>query len=435
MITFLGVTALLFLMLVNGAPVAFAMLSAGVIGIWLAAGSFAAEGVLAGAPYESVASYTLSTLPMFILMGEFLTAGRFTRDVFDASYRWLGHLQGGLSYAAISGGVLLAAVTGSSTAAASTLASAAYPEMRRFGYADSFSTASLAVVGTLAILIPPSITLIIYGILTETSVGALLIAGVVPGILTALGFVLAIKLSVLRDPSIAPVAPVAPARSTLRERVESLATVWPIALLMVALLGGIYSGAITVTEVGAVGAVTAFLIALAMRRLTPRTIGMALLRTARSSAMILTIIASAAVFGVFITLTRVPQNLLDYVQQAGFDRWTIFAVIFLILLVLGFFLDQLAILVLTLPIIFPILLGLGFDPVWLGILVIKTVEIGLITPPMGLNCFVVSGVTGVPIHTIFRGIWIFVAIDVLMLVVLVLFPELSLFLPRLANVH
>ena len=432
MITFFGVTALLFLMLVNGAPVAFAMLSAGVIGIWLTAGSFAAEGVLTSAPYESVASYTLSTLPMFILMGEFLTAGRFTRDVFDASYRWLGHLQGGLSYAAISGGVLLAAVTGSSTAAASTLASAAYPEMRRFGYEDSFSTASLAVVGTLAILIPPSITLIIYGILTETSVGALLIAGVVPGILTALGFVLAIKLSVMRDPSIAPVAP---ARSTMRERVGSLATVWPIALLMVALLGGIYSGAITVTEVGAVGAVTAFLIALTMRRLTFRTIGVALLRTARSSAMILTIIASAAVFGVFITLTRVPQNLLDYVQQAGFDRWTIFAVIFLILLVLGFFLDQLAILVLTLPIIFPILLGLGFDPVWLGILVIKTVEIGLITPPMGLNCFVVSSVTGVPIHTIFRGIWIFVAIDVLMLVVLVLFPELSLFLPRLANVH
>ena len=429
---FVGVTALLFLLLANGAPVAFAILSTGILGIWLVGGQGPALGILRSAPYESVASYTLSTLPMFILMGEFLTAGRFTRDIFNASYRWLGHLQGGLGFAAISGGVLLAAVTGSSTAAASTLATAAYPEMKRFGYRDSFATACLAVVGTLAILIPPSVTLIIYGILTETSVGALLLAGIVPGVLTALGFALAIKLSVWRDPDIAPVAQIS---STWRERVASLKPVWPVGVLMFAMLGGIYSGAITVTEVGAIGALVAFLIALTMGRLTLASVRDALIRTTRSSAMILAIIACAAVFGIFITFTRVPQELLDYVQEAGLNRWVVFAIVMVVFLVLGFFLDQLAILVLTLPIVFPVLMGLQFDPVWLGILVIKTVEIGLVTPPMGLNCFVVSGVTGVPAHRIFRGIWLFVCIDVVLLIILTLFPDLTLFVPRWAGMY
>ncbi|MFP1632726.1 TRAP transporter large permease [Zhengella sp. ZM62] len=428
--TFLAVTALLFLLLVNGAPVAFAMLATGILGIWLVGGTFPVIGVLASAPYETVAAYTLSTLPMFILMGEFLTSGRFTRDIFNASYKWLGHLRGGLGYAAISGGVMLAAVTGSSTAAASTLASAAYPEMKRYGYKDSFSTASLAVVGTLAILIPPSVTLIIYGILTETSVGALLMAGIIPGILTAAGFVAAIKVSVSRNPELAPVAP---ERSTLSERMLSLRTVWPVVLLMVAMLAGIYSGAITVTEVGAVGATLAFVIALTMRRLTRESALQAIVRTARSSAMILTIIACASVFGIFITLTRVPQGLLEYVQASGLNRWVVLAIIMVALLILGFFLDQLAILVLTLPIIFPVLQGLEFNAVWLGVLVIKTVEIGLVTPPMGLNCFVVSSVTGVPVHRVFSGLFVFLVFDVTMLAILIAFPELTLFLPRLAG--
>ena len=425
----IGVTAMLFLMLANGAPVAFAMLGTGIIGVYLVAGSFPLEGVLVTAPYETVASYTLTTLPMFILMGEFLTAGRFTRDIFDTSYRWLGHLRGGLGYAAITGGVLLAAVTGSSTAAASTLASAAYPEMKRFGYKDSLSTATLAVVGTLAILIPPSVTLIIYGILTETSVGALLAAGVVPGVLTAFGFFVAIRLSVQIDPESAPVSP---RQATLKEKVNSLRTVWPIALLIIAMMAGIYSGAVTVTEIGAIGALTAFLIALLMGRLTWSNFFAALVRATRSSAMILTIIASAAVFGIFITLTQVPQNLLSHVQEAEMNRWAVFAIVMAIMLVLGFFLDQLAILVLTLPIIFPILVALNFDAVWLGIIIIKTVEIGLITPPMGLNCFVVSSVTGVPVHRVFRGVWIFVGIDFAVLILLATFPELSLALPRWA---
>lgn len=429
---FLVVTALLFLLLANGSPVAFAMLFCGFVGIWWVLGDAPATGVLSGAPYASVSSYTLSTLPMFILMGEFLTSGRFTRDLFNASHKWLGHFRGGLAYAAISGGALLAAVTGSSTAAASTLARAAFPEMKRYGYQETFITGVLATVGTLAILIPPSIALIIYGILTDTPVGALLLSGIVPGLLTALGYVIAIKLRVTLTPDAAPTAP---ERAALRERLASLITVWPVAVLIVAMFGAIYTGVITVTEVGAVGALTAFLIALVMGRMSLRAIAESFTNAAYSSAMILSIIAGAAVFGIFITVSQVPQQLIAYVEAAGFDPYIVLFIVIAALLVLGFFLDQLAVLILTLPIIFPLLTGVGFDPVWLGVIVIKTVEIGLVTPPMGLNCFVVSSVTKVPVHVVFRGIWLFIAVDLAILGVLIAFPDLILAIPRWAGMY
>ena len=429
---FLVITALLFLLLANGSPVAFAMLFSGFVGIIWVLGEAPALGVLSNAPYSSVSSYTLSTLPMFILMGEFLTSGRFTRDLFDASHKWLGHFRGGLAYAAISGGALLAAVTGSSTAAASTLARAAYPEMRRYGYRDAFVTGVLATVGTLAILIPPSIALIIYGILTDTPVGALLLAGIVPGLLTALGYVVAIKLRVTLTPDAAPSAP---QRVALRQRMAALITVWPVCLLIFAMFGAIYTGIITVTEVGAVGALCAFLIALVMGRMSLSAISESFVNAARSSAMILSIIAGAAVFGIFITVSRVPQQLLAYVEAAGLHPYTVLLIVLLFLLVLGFFLDQLAVLILTLPIIFPLLVGVGFDPVWMGVIVIKTVEIGLVTPPMGLNCFVVSSATRVPVHVVFRGIWLFLAIDLVVLGILVAFPDLILAIPRWAGMY
>lgn len=432
LLEFLVITGLLFLLLANGSPVAFAMLFAGFAGMWWVLGEAPALGVLTSAPYSSVSSYTLSTLPMFILMGEFLTSGRFTRDLFNASYKWLGHYRGGLAYAAISGGALLGAVTGSSTAAASTLARAAFPEMKRYNYKETFITGVLATVGTLAILIPPSIALIIYGILTETPVGALLLAGIVPGLLTALGYAVAIKLRITLTPDAAPSAP---ARVALRERMASLITIWPVMLLIGAMFFGIYSGIITVTEVGAVGALCAFLIALLMGRMNISAISESLVNAARSSSMILCIIAGASVFGIFITISRVPQILLGYVETAGLHPYTVLFIVILFLLVLGFFLDQLAVLILTLPIIFPLLIGVGFDPVWLGVIVIKTVEIGLVTPPMGLNCFVVSSVTRVPVHVVFRGIWIFLAVDLAIVGVLIAFPNLTLAIPRWAGLY
>ncbi len=424
------VLGLLFVLLLNSMPVAFAMLVAGGVGIYLASGTDTMLGVLGTAPYEHVASYTLSTLPMFVLMAEFLTAGRFTSDIFYAFYRWAGHVRGGLAYAVVFGGAMLAAVTGASAAAAGTLAGAAYPEMKKYGYNDSFSTGVIAIAGTLAIMIPPSIAFIIYGIITETSVGALLLAGILPGVLTAAGYVCAIRYSLHKNPEFAPDAP---ERFPLRERMQALKTVWPVALLMILLLAGIYSGAATVTEIGALGAGAALLIALLMGRLTFASFATAVTRATRNSAMILTIIAGASVFGIFITLTGVPQMLMASVEAAGYDRWVVFGIVVVILLILGFFLDQLAVMVLTLPIIFPLLMRLEFDPVWFGVVFVKTVELGLVTPPMGLNCFVVSSVTGVPAHRVFKGIWWLVLFDLFVLALLILFPEISLMIPRWAE--
>ena len=425
-----GSIAFLFALLLNGAPVAFAMLIAGAAGLYMSGGYYPLVGILKTAPYEHVASFTLTTLPMFILMAEFLTAGRFTRDLFAASDKWMGHLRGGVAYAAIAGGVLLAAISGSSSAAAGTLSAAAYPEMKRYGYETSFSTAVLAVVGTLAIMVPPSIGLVFYGIITETSVGKLLVAGFVPGALTAVGYAVSINLLIRRRPEIAPHSP---ARASRKERIDSIRAVWPVLGLMFLIIVTIYTGIVTPTEIGAVGALMALVLSVVMGRVGIQGILTALANATRNSAMILTIIACAAVFGAFITLTGVTQDLLMAIENSGVSRFTVlFAVLFL-LFVLGFFLDQVAILVLTMPLIFPLLSGLGFDAVWLGIIFVKTAEIGLITPPMGLNVFIVSSTTRVPARIIFRGIWPFVLTEFAILALLIAVPGFSLWLPELAG--
>lgn len=422
----IGVTLLLFVLLLAGMPVAFTMLTTGAVGLYLTGGIYPLIGVIKTAPYEHVTSYTLSTLPMFVLMAEFLTAGRFTRDLFAASHKWLGHMRGGIAYAAVAGGVMLSAVSGSSTAAAGTLAAAAHPEMRRYGYNDSFSTGALAVIGTLAIMIPPSIGLVLFGVFTETSVGALLMAGLLPGALTAVSYALTIAVIVRRNPEAAPtVAEPVP----MREKIAGLLPVWPILLLMGSMIAAIYSGAITPTEVGAVGALAALVIAIAMRRMGWRDFLHALASATRNSAMILAIIACSAVFGIFLTLTGVTQNLLMAIQAADVPPFVVLLSVLLLLLVLGFFLDQLAILVLTLPLTFPLLAGLGYEPVWLGILFVKAAEIGLITPPMGINVFVVASTTRVPVGKVFRGVWPFVIAELIVLAILIAFPAISLWLP------
>lgn len=428
--TVVAIVALLFLLLLNGAPVAFAMLISGAIGLWFVGGYYPLVGILKSAPYEHVASYTLTTLPMFVLMAEFLTAGRYTRDLFSASDKWLGHLRGGIAYSAIAGGVMLSAISGSSSAAAGTLSAAAYPEMKRLGYDTGFSTGALAVIGTLAIMVPPSIGLVFYGVITETSVGKLLVAGFVPGAVTAVGYALAIRTMIQRRPEIAPRAEV---RAPMRERIDSLKAVWPVLSLMLLIVVSIYSGVITPTEIGAVGALAALLLSVAMGRVGVAGTMTALANATRNSAMILTIIACAAVFSAFITFSGVTQSLLTAIQSSGVSPFAVLLLVLALLLVLGFFLDQLAILVLTMPLIFPLLSGMGFDPVWLGIIFVKTAEIGLITPPMGLNVFIVSSTTGVPVGRIFRGVWPFVLTEFIVLALLIAVPGLSLWLPELAG--
>lgn len=420
---------LLVLLILGGSPIAFALLISGMVGIYMTVGTGPLIGVIQNSPYEHVASFTLTTLPMFILMAEFLTAGRFTRDIFEAGDRWLRHIKGGMSMAAVAGGVLLAAVCGSSSAAAGTLASAAYPGMKRLGYAPSFATASIAIVGTLAIMIPPSIAFVFYGILTEVSIGKLFLAGIIPGLLTGFSYLLVIVLTVRFKKDAAPERlPKLP----MKERVKGLTTIWPILIFFIFMFAGLYSGAVTATEIGAVGAFLALAFAFIMRRLTMDGFKQALMNSTRNSVMIFTIIIGAGIFGLFLTLTGLTQGLVTMVQVAEINRWAILIMVVLLWVVLGFFLEQFAIQVLTVPVAVPLLMQLGFDPVWIGVLLVKAGEIGVVTPPMGLNVFVVSSVSKVPVGTIFRGIWPFVLAEVVTLSLIIAFPSLSLWLAQYA---
>lgn len=420
------VLALLFALLFLAVPVSFAMLIAGIVGLYAAGGVFPVVGVLKSGPYEHVASYTLTTLPMFVLMAELMGASRVTGDLFRAANGWVGHLRGGLAYAAVSGGVLLAAVCGSSSAAAATLSSSIYPEMRRYGYSQAFSTGALAAVGTLSIMIPPSIALVLYGILTETSVGKLLIAGVLPGMLTAAVYALTIRLVLSRsDGEGMKVSDPLP----VRERVRSSLAAFPMIVLLLAMIVFIYTGVVTPTEVGALGALSAFAIAAAMGRMGRATLSTALFRSTRSSAMILGIVAFSSVFAVFLTLSGAPQKLLALVEASGLGPFPVLLIVIAILLVLGMFLDQIAILIITMPLIFPLLTGLGYDPIWIGIIVVKTAEVGLLTPPVGLNLFIVSATSRVPVSTVARGVLPFVVAELVVLAILVAFPQISLWLP------
>lgn len=419
---------LLFLFLAFGMPIAFAMGVSGLVGLWLLGGWDMMLGIAKTTPHESVANFLLTTVPMYILMAEIMTSSGVTKDVFHAAHRWLGRLPGGLGIATVMSGACLAAVSGSSTASAATLSASAVPEMKRYGYRTDFALGTVSIAGTLAIMIPPSIVLIMYGILTETGIGELFIAGIIPGILTALGYILTILIWTKRNPDVAP--NVTAAVST-KEKWQSLRGVWPMLLVVICVIGSIYFGVVTPTEAGAMGAFAAFVIALSMRRLTANGILGALERTLKSTAMILTIVIGAMIFGYYLTATQLTQGVVEWVQNTGVSKWVVLAIVLLLYILLGMFMDQLAILILTLPFTFPLMASFGFDPVWLGIIVTKTAEIGLVTPPVGLNVFVAAGTVGEKTATAFRGVFWFVITDLIILLILVLFPILSTWLPSM----
>lgn len=419
---------LLLIFLATGMPVAFALGISGAIGLYMLGGTNLLFGILENTPYDTVAVFLFTTIPMFILMAELMTASRITKDIFYASNKWFGHLPGGLGIATVFAGAGLGAVSGSSTASAATLASSAVPEMKKYGYKTHFAMGVTSISGTLAIMIPPSITLILFGILTDTGVGALLIAGIIPGIITALGYIVTILIWVKSKPDVAPKSPSKP---SVNERLHSLKPIWPMLILMTVVIGGIYTGIVTATEAGALGAFTTFIVALSMRRLKFKSTQNAFKRALRSTAMIMTIIFCAMIFGYFLTATQVTQNLISFVEASGVSRWIILAIIILLYLILGVFMDQAAILILTLPFTFPLILSLGFDPIWFGIIVTKTAEIGLVTPPVGLNVFVASGAAGVSTTEGFKGVTRFVITDIILLIILVIFPFLSTWLPNM----
>jgi tripartite ATP-independent transporter DctM subunit len=422
-------TGLVFLLLFIGMPIAFAMFFVGFVGLTYLASPGAALPVLARTTYEVSAYYPYTVIPLFIVMGGFAGSSGMTQDLYRSFDKWLRRLPGGLSIATIGACAGFSAVSGSSVATAAAMGTVALPEMKRFGYDMSLATGSVAAGGTLGFLIPPSIGFVVYGMLTEQSIGKLLIAGVVPGFLLALAFIFIVILMVKVNPRLAPSSP---DPVFWREKTAALVDIWEPLSIFVVVMGGIYMGFFTPTEAGAVGATLLFLVALIKRKLTLTNLKEALQEAVRISVMVLFLVAGANVFSYFLALSTIPMVASTWVAELEVSRYLILLIIIVIYLLLGCFLDAISMMVLTMPVIFPIILTLHFDPIWFGVIAVLMMEAGLITPPMGLNIFTVAGVAkDVPVETIFKGVAPFLIAIFAVVFMITLFPKLALVLPAM----
>ncbi len=431
---FIGLAVLLGL-IVLGMPVGFALGVGGAISLLLYAPLPLVNGLAGQVVHHTVANYVILTIPMFVLISEVLAASGIATDLMLACNRLMRRIRGGLAMACVLAGAVLAAASGSSTASVATLCRAAFPTMRRLGYDEGFSIATISMSGTLAIMIPPSIAFVVYGIITEESIGRLFMAGLVPGLLTALGYILTITVAVRVFPHLAPalkekLAGAAAAVSTT-DAEEQHGRVWPVVLLVVVIMGALYSGIATPTEVGALGALGAIIICVALGRIGPKAFTLAVANTLRTSAMIATIIFGALLFGKFMSLTQMTDAMLAWIQASGFSPHAVLLLVVAFYLILGMFMDQFAIIVLTVPISYALMTGLGFDGIWFGVLIVKTAEIGLVTPPLGLNVFIASATTGVPTGKGFKAAALFLVAEFLMLGAMIAFPEIVMFVPDL----
>jgi tripartite ATP-independent transporter DctM subunit len=422
----LGIVAMLVLIF-WGTPIGVAMGLVGFVGFALMSGLDPALAVLGIGPFSSVSSYTLTVIPLFVLMGQFAAMSGLSRELYDTANRWLGHRRGGLAMANVVACGGFAAVCGSSLATSATMAVVALPEMRRAGYDPKLATGSIAAGGTLGILIPPSVIFLLYGILTEQSIGKLFLAGVLPGILLVLLYMAAIAIVTWRNPALGP----ATARVPVRERIVALRRVWPVLGLFLLVIGGMYVGVFTATEAAAIGAAGAFLLAFARRAVTWRTLGLALIETVQTTAMIFGIVIGAILLGFFLAITQLPMTIAAAIGGLPLPANAIMALIILLYLIMGAFMDELAMVLLTVPIFFPVAQALGFDPIWFGVIIVVVCEAGMIAPPVGINVFVLAGIAkDVPMKDIYRGIMPFLWADVVLLVALMAFPDLALVLPR-----
>ncbi len=409
-------------------PLAFAMGIVGIAGIGLTRCWQPAMASAAQVVYETGFAYTLSVIPLFILMGNFVARAGLAHELFQAAYAFIGHLRGGLAHATVAACAGFGAICGSSIATAATMSKVAYPSMKRMGYSDSLSTGVMAAGGTLGIMIPPSTIMVIYGIVTETNIGKLFAAGVIPGLISASMLMLTIWIVTGRDPEHAPPGE----RTTWPDRWRALRGIWGVALLVVVVLGGIYGGIFTATEGAGFGAAGAFLFALARRRLTWTILFQVLVESARTTAMLFTLLIAATIFANFVNFTTMPGDLKEWITHLGLSPIMIIAAMMAIYVLLGTVMEELTMVLLTIPLFFPIVTALGFDPVWFGVLIVMIVQIGLISPPVGMNLFVLNSLLpGVGLGSIFRGCWPFVLSMVLTLGLLIAFPGLSLWLPSL----
>ena len=402
----------LFVLMLLRVPVGMAMGLVGVSGYALIAGGGPALKLIGQTSMRTVTDYTFGVIPMFMLMGAFVSVSGVSRELFRAANALIGHLRGGLGMATVLACGGFAAICGSSVATAATFSTVAYPEMRRYGYPQSFSTGVIAAGGTLGAMLPPSTVLAVYAVITQQDIGKLFMAGVLPGLLAMSMYVLTIGAIVFVKPNLLPAGEKRP----WPERLVALKDVWGSLVLFAFVIGGLYGGFFTPTEAGGVGAAGAFLLGVLRRKLDRNGIRTALLQATRTAAAVFTVLIGALLFGYFLTITQTPQKLTAFLTDLGIGRYGVLALIMVMYLVLGCLMDAMAMIILTVPIIFPVIMQLGFDPIWFGVIIVMTVELGLIHPPVGMNVFVIKSVVkDVSFTTIFKGVLPFVATDIIRL--------------------
>jgi C4-dicarboxylate transporter DctM subunit len=400
----------------------------GFVGMTILFGSSAGLGLFKTVPIATTASYSLCVIPFFILMGEICFHAGLSEKLYRVTYKWVGQFRGGLSMATVLACGAFSAVSGSSLATAATMGTVSLPEMKRYNYAETLATGSIAAGGTIGILIPPSVILIIYGILVEVSIAELFFAGVIPGLISLLYYVIAIHIWTRISPTVGPPGPRAP----FGEKVRSLKDTWEVLCLFLLIMGGIYGGLFTPTEAGAIGASGALFFGLIRRRLSRQNLYDSLLATGRTTSMVFLVVIGTAIYGYFLTSTQLPMEFADYVVNLDLSPFVIVLAIIMVCFALGCVMGTLPLVFITVPIFAPVMESLGYDLIWFGVIVVVVSEIGLITPPVGMNVFIMKGVAGdVPLGTIFRGIFPFLIADFARLITLIAFPSITLFLPQL----
>jgi len=427
LIGLIGITAL-FLLIFSRMPIAFIMLLVGFVGFGWIVSFDATLNLVARDLFSVFSSYNLTVIPLFVLMGQVAFHSGISTRLFGAAYKFIGHIPGGLAVAAIGACAAFSAICGSTNATAATMASAALPEMKRFNYQPGLATGAVAAGGSLGILIPPSVVFIVYGILTEQSIGKLFMAGLLPGLLLTILFIITIMIWTRFKPDIGPKGE----RTPFKEKIASLSGLVETLILFSLVMGGLFAGLFTPTEAGSIGAFGTIVLALIRKKLSWRGFTAALFETTRITSMVLAIVAGATVFGHFLAVSRIPFDIANWIAGLHLPAVAVMFLIILIYLIGGCFIDALALIMLTVPIFYPVVVKLGYDPLWFGVIIVLITQIGVITPPVGANVYVVSGVArDVPLEVIFRGVFPFLIAMLAGILLLMPFPQVALWLPSL----
>lgn len=419
---------LLFIFLITSIPVAFAMIASGIIGFALIVNPQAAFSMAIADLFETFTSYNLSVIPLFVMMGQVVLHSGISKKLFKTAYVWIGHKKGGLAMATVWACAGFGAICGSGPATAATMASVAIPEMKHYGYSEKLSSGTVAAGGSLGMLIPPSVVFIVYAIMTEQSIQNLFLAGLIPGFLISTLFCVAIFFQCLKNPKDGP----AGKKHSWKEKINSLNGVLETLILFIVVMGGMFKGFFTPIEASAIGVAGSFIISIAQRQLSFTKLKQILFETVRTSCMIFFIIAGANIFGRFLAISRIPFSLANFFISLPIPAWSVMLLILIFFLIAGCFIDALALILLAVPIFYPVILDLGFNPIWFGVVAVVITQMGVITPPVGVNVYVVSGMErDIPLTEIFRGVMPFLFMLIIAAIFLICLPEITLFLPNL----